>query len=907
MSTSIEHNNTKHNKYTDKLYKLYNKFKGGATYEEAEYYRDFMRVKADTTAILHSIPEVERECIKMCQDITYKLYSEMNGILQIIRDEIVPEMFPEIFQADDNDDDATKYEQLKQFIENEIDNEELAKEHFESFLRVQLQNSSNPDDIQKYAFLFYRFYLKGGTAFKFIFNSYKEHMNFNITKDEIDEFLGKNSDYDFDFLINKNLNKIHYDKIFSLASYKIPNDYFLKIIEKYQSIFNNEQLIRTLEKKLKANKPPLEIIYRSPQTMIKDNINQIAFANNPNINKIGIIRSGILDFTHPFYEKGVENLRFCLIRLMIQFTNKENLTDKSKIKGELIDVSVPMYQSYDRDTKWEQSSRIIKINNVFCYNLNSIAYDLKIVIEETEKTMNPTSLTKLPKRKKRLHFFNNLLCIIPRLIYGNDDITLLNKTGLNLSDYESKCEEIIDVICPNNMTTLTKQNLKDMLSGIYLNFPETINPDNLDIFVIIKQYFKNRLIDSINSFNEIPVEMLFESDKLKALKANAWNTNTHRGNLYYNIIQQGICSTINEQIYNVVCNYIIDPLKHKMNTDSMKRYLCKLFIVYSSFVNSFKNFFLSEDCLISFIIFLNITLDLISLPNSTIDFTYSSIENQIIHDRNTLNKILNRQEIMNDSFMKLCHYDIMKSALFIKNIYGEAKIYLRGSYAYNIHKLLRNPLSDVKFNDIDMAVHIDSASPEEFYKKTDVIYTYYRNLYSSYFQNIVTGEENISFDIRILKSSDQSYLIQISLNRYIPLDDNDDVNILFNQIPLQNKTNTYRTLSYHIFELIIFTGNDPKNIKYASENFSDINTIIADPYLNNSNTTQWFNKYLNDINTSASVVSEYNADFNNFYIQNIDGIVNDYQDILSGERDLLIKNRYAERLFNLSTLHIIPN
>jgi hypothetical protein len=419
--------------------------------EEVKYYRDYMAIKSDATSILHNMDDKKFLFLYMCQELTHRICRKKNAIFNYVHDRLIPQMFD--LQYDDEYGLLIIDDQLAEFIRK---NTIKYEEYVNIFLKIRENvDEATPDEIEIYSGLFYKFYLKGGSAMKFIFNSYKEQIGtFSLTSDEEKTFLGDNSDYDFDFLINENIEKTHYDELSRIATHTIL-DFLYEIIINYSSdLFNDDIFINDFINKLKENKPhPLNPVIKVSH-IIKGNINEhpILVSNDGLPNKIGIVTCNPLHFEHPFSEEGKEEIKFYLLRLMLKFINDVYLENYeypyNKIYAEIIDVCVPIYESYDRKTKWEQSINNIKINEVYCYNLNSIIKDLEGVIDETRKTDNPDKKKKLGKRINRLNFFKNLICIIPRLIYKEED-SLVKKTGIPLKNYKTICEQIIDTICPS--------------------------------------------------------------------------------------------------------------------------------------------------------------------------------------------------------------------------------------------------------------------------------------------------------------------------------------------------------------------------------------------------------------------------------------------------------------------------
>jgi hypothetical protein len=212
------------------------------------------------------------------------------------------------------------------------------------------------------------------------------------------------------------------------------------------------------------------------------------------------------------------------------------------------------------------------------------------------------------------------------------------------------------------------------------------------------------------------------------------------------------------------------------------------------------------------------------------------------------------------------------------------------------------------FNDIDMYLIINSSNEQEFMQKCLEICNIYNYYFREYFlinqENLIGENELLSIDSYVFKEQN-TMLYQILLTRYIYLNENDDINIIFsktfNEISQSVDRNVYRIVSHHIFEIHI------TNIDY--DEYLSIEEIIMDPYLinNHHENVIKIQNYLELIKTNTYENEDININndginFNNFYIQSIKELSDDYDDIISKDTDILIKKIYAERLLDLSTV-----
>lgn len=929
-----KHSNThKHNK-THKL-------RGGdgqvpkfeeLTPDQLNYYTNFMAMKADATTVLHEYENVKTACVEMCQRVTHHLCNEWTEVLKYIKRTVVPEIFS--IEGTTN----LSHENIVNFIKDETRNENEALKCYESFKKIQFGDNSTQvteDDIERYSFLFYRFYLKGGNAFTFTVNSYNDKiiqfLNHQgqariLQDDEIINMLGKSSDYDFNLIINPKLSNEHYDMMSILFSAMI-TDFLVKLIDDFSTVlFNNDAFVQSFKQQLLANNPPL-YAGNGPRQILKvkgafnrhigtNDVLQ-SIRNDPSKNKLGHVNINWLDIPSKYKGKGNKNAKFILIRLMSYFQNAiidprndpkiTHIFEKriSEICGEIIDISIPTYYGYEKYVKWSvDGTQLLKINGVYCYNLSIVLYDLKRMIDEN---IMSGEIAKLQKRKNRLIFFHNLACIIPRLIYTDKD-TLYEQTGIK--NFDKSCENIIKAICSEeiiNKRPSLIENLQDILKGIYLNFPETINSSNMNIFILLKQYFRYYLIESISRPENLTYEsdIIYKNDILINLEAITTDECKHIFNItyenqYFNIIEQmnghfNCFTVLNIILYNNVCK-IIDDLKIKSDTDeNIKQYLCNVLVTFSPFIYSFSSFSVKYDGLIEFINFLK-----------TINTMNNISSNQeVINTRQIINIVTNEYETFANELMKNIHFSIINFSLLI-NDHMNSNLFLYGSYAYNIHKLLHKIVegqiineaqiiasfndSNTKFNDINMGIVLNT-SPSEYPLAAYEIYKRYVDLFQSNFASFTILNElpyKIYMDIC---EENMQYKIRGSINIYQPVNDK-YVNMSFNKLNY-NTNNKYRILSYDFFTL--YVSNQMPDL----ETYSTISAIIGDTlYLNTEAKQQWFDAYNNVVNNgNTTTTSVYNI---NFYISNLYGITSNYQQKIDDpDLDALIKNKYMERMLEL--------
>lgn len=925
--------------------------KGGAlTEEQTAYYKDFMTIKSDATTILHQNSEIRVICVEMCKWLTYKICMTENDIFKYVKYIYVPDTF-----KNENGIDIDM-EKVKEFIKNEfINNEEQFQLSLEAFTKIH-SGSQVPttDDIKNYSIIFYRFYLKGGSAFVFMIQLYNfyissheelKKINRTISEEEIVELLGKSSDYDFNFLINRNMQKNHYEILTLHASVTITN-YLIEIVYKYgNKLFNNKSIIDKFRRELLTNAMPLYTEDKAPPQIFKvkgkfneyvsqfgyDESNRLltSIRNNPMKNKLGHVNINALEFHKQAYKgEGLKNENFILIRLMTLLLNSLNRTEAetnvdqnankfSQICAELIDVSIPIYNGVEKNVKWlEESNTIIMIDGVYCYNLNVIIKDLKRMIFEDEAQGN---LKKIEKRKKRLLFFNNLICILPRLLFENNE--LYKHTGLQ--DTYDNCKKVISfVFSSEDFDERPKllNDLKIIMEGIYLTFPETINNENLNIYVLLKQYFyyyliisvQNQSISHINYFSKNNSFKLFE-DNTNAECAYVYNSTNEK---YFNFLvkfpqsEMYVClDNMNVYMYNIVCK-CIDELKMK-NTSVVN--LSKYLILFNSFIYSFtNNSMLQFEALINFIkflMFLNETE--YAVPYQHLINLRQNIKNSITEQEKLLSNIMDGSEMKKNIIIHTLSFINSEEHM------GKMKLYMYGNYAYQLYYMLTHFRSNIHqptseemdiflkqnysiFDDFKLKIILPNSMIDDGSLELNVnkIYDYYKKMIVYIFNkkfNLMISSYPCKIYINLSKDYKNSYNItgKIDLLHMV----NDDVinseylfmTKIINETLLENEK--YRVLSYTFLNI---------NIEIESETdlsdktyYTSLKEIIDDnDYLNEEYKIDFFNNY--------QELLEGENIYDNLLIEPIETIIDNYNKIINDkELDILIKYKYIKTLLNL--------
>jgi hypothetical protein len=912
-----------------------NYFIGGTmTEEELKYYGDFMAIKSDATAILHESREVREICVDMCKQLTHDICMTENDVFNYIKNEVVPRMFSTSLQ-----DGTLNMTKIEKFIRNEFDNnEEQYKSSLDAFINIHSHGyTPNENDILNYSFIFYRFYLKGGSAFVLMVQLYNnlistdeelKKINKTISEDEMIKILGKSSDYDFNFLINRHISKPHFDILTLKSSVLIAN--LLKgLIYKFsEKMFNNDAIITNFKAlllrnsmRLEADDRPLTQILKVKKTFhdyaSKFYFNElITERNDATNNKLGHVSISALDIDNKAYKgEGRKNANFILVRLMTFFINKLNreiTRDEkqfSEICGELIDVSIPLYDGYEKNVKWiEESNTLILINGIYCYNLNVMVKDLnRMIFEDTKNGMK----TKIEKRKKRLLFFNNLICILPKLLFPSEE--LYKHTGLY--DTHGNCKNVLNFLFGKedfvDKRPKLMNDLKNIMEGIYLNFPDTINNENLNMYVLLKQYFYYYLIISVQKSTYYLKSYFTENQQFSSFVENTSFTNRYiyenpNENYFNCLIKNGssyyCLDNINNNIYGIIFE-CVDELKRNDVSENILSTCIKLFnsIIYSITDNSMLQF----EALINFIRFLMFMNETgYPIPNQHL----INFRQYIINSTSIYNYVLST--IINGNMLK--KHIIFYTLKFVNNPnhQNSIKLYLHGNYAYQLHYMMiyffyndvYNPEvldinnflnhNDFILDDFSLKVILPNTIDDEIFKtNVDLIYEYYKSeCFHLFNEKSVFNSSSYPCKIYVnLIKDEKSYKITGKIDVIYPVN-GDIINSEFNyMMELINGSlfqEKYRILSYTFFNIEIEMENDEVNKLKINDIIDDVN------YFNKENYKEiFFNNYQEFVRENI---------YDNVLIEPLEDIIYNYNQIINDvELDVIAKHKYIHKLLNL--------
>jgi hypothetical protein len=965
-----------------------------------KYYCDFNAMKTDFTKILHKDDNIRSTCIEMSQELMYFLFNVWNPILEIIVDSIP--RTEEEFKAFIRNVDETLNESQIVIIKNVIDvvlrvraevistrpfivgadkvqYHNNLKTYYINFTEKLEQVGITKEIIEDFAKLFYRFYLKGGTAFAFVIQSYKELIKQYIrdepeylSEEEYKNLLGDYSDYDFNFVINPNLQETLYNSIIKETTSYIY--YSLVSITLRYDIFKDDRQITEFKNKLSENKPPISVdITQQPRNVgfvnkvrledldlteyisVTDGLDSIP--NDPTRNKIGEVYVTYLDFPHPFEKEGLRNTQFVLLRLMLTVKNVGGYNCGTKtdtrtgevitvqppnVGGELIDVSIPVYSSYERNVKWDESKKTVKINNIYVYNLTAIIHDLEVVVEENRKLKHE----KLEKREKRLNFFYYFACIIPTILQGST------------VDIDKACGNVFEQVCPkilNDMTEENKLSITKTLVGIYQTFPHVIHdPSKIDIYLLLKQYFNYHLIQNYTSKYNVKMHEL----KTPFNKVNKYPHLEYKEALFYKPSYFTLFQiNENRQIINtidmeyLILNYVyslIDAIKkHADELETSRDEEDRIREILCGYLSEFNNIFISlNDNTLRY----ETIVGFIEVLKGLKDMLGSGVLTPLGEYNNSLMTFLSKhlmyrfkyvKEKLNKKFVEEYSNILFVVSILLKDMLAQNGIYsrigLRGGYLFDMYDSVQDNVKDIVLhnklsvpelqiytNDIDFQLFV--SVPEYMFSSRegaiiDNIYSMLKTVENYLNKEQVSKNRRIS--LLLTKYSKNVYLIQVIVNDFVSF--NETPNKIFieaikqnNQVTLEQiqGLNLFRCIESHCYELNVFNINIP--ISYTPEQRTELLKSIPVPNLKitdlndftiaNSSVFPW--KVITDKlqTTLNETVRQSGANINGrvpeinlskLYIHSLFEIKKDYDSIVNSGKDVIQKMKYVKRLLGV--------
>lgn len=1000
--------------------------KGGNEVSEElnKYYCDFMKLKSDTTDILHNNYIVRETCMQLTSALNNELFTKCNIIIDTIINHIENFTLVDLQESHHAKEPNEKLRIMLSIIQQkEINNTDQIFKNVLHFIQIfkqakatvgQLRFKTDREDFytyQQYVInyyhtvsdnfntfviqhnetqknkipntiikdvtqLFYRFYLKGGSAFAIILQLYQDKIQEQfikqgmdadlLTSDEITQYLGKASDFDFNYVINPYLNKnAYYDIIVASTSF-FYNGLISLVME--HEFFNNADFVKYFMKELKKNDPSIlgkpmyeetgtmnigyfktkafEILYNqnnppidalSMNTIKKYNLESVT--NNIDKNYIGEVSVGFLDIPNPYQEQGLKNIQFILIRLMtilkntIQNVRCIGVTHKGErfvktpanIAGELIDISIPVYTSVERFTKWKEAQNTIYYSNssnknVYLYNLTAIIHDLEIVVAENRLVPDHP---KLKKREKRLNFFYKLICILPSI---NNVINLVDKQTI-----EDSCKKILEDICNIPEIILTKNNkksLQNILVGIYNTFPNLIHEPRLSIYDLTKQFFyyyltyRYTIADANMLELTTPIKKRLPGENYLEIADLQYKHASHYKHAYYSVFSINDSKEIQKylSIENGIIQYVYELLNRieiqgKSNADYFKNVLCFFLVEVNNIIRSINDNTNIFTTINSYIYHLRLLKELLD-KNIIIDsheMKYYLLGELLQANKTKIYNQIENKNITTKTFVKQHHNALNGIILLLQSLtthlQSNAMYSLRGGFLYNIFNVIRKNMNtqlpftsdEIDTNDIDYRIDVNM-KPDQFDSFVkDVIYLYLEHYLSEYFTRYKKNNQRIL--LLKQKRNTDFYMIQVIVQEFIKIEkanDHEYSTILHEIHPEINQSSTYRIYESHTFEINIHNGKPVPGLQFRK--------LLSYPF---ANVREIINKYnidihnkIREINIPAVLKSRFTAwnpspeqiDFSSLYIQSSLDMKLQYQQIINSDDDVIQKIKYMKRL-----------
>lgn len=959
----------------------------------SEYYCNFLSMKGDATKVLHDMEQPRNVCIFLSKELTKFLYQRVNPLLDVVRNNI---LLPRFRQEQANPQSKMLSGLVEQMVDNNQRDMELYKNAF-----IQLCNREEgyaiftPNDLQMIATKFYRFYLKGGTAMTMVVEHLQDQMFTlirqqgraspeQITEEDIIQLLGKRSDYDFNFVINPYLTEEEFNLLRD-QSIRFLYEFFVHHIHTLP-FFNNQDFKNVYRQNLYDYSTPLPttediprnsvfINPRFQETLQTDRLREVKSIRNTGFNLFSQVSASFINAENPLAEeqKGMRNTQFILIRLMTQMPLDTrhipgevrctypdgNPRQPPNVAGEMIDISIPIYTSVEKFSKWYESNHILNIQGIYVYDIYAIIHDLEIVIRESKQRADPGP--KIEKRIRRLDFFQKLLCILPSILHANAG---------HLSD---ACSKVVETICKDsiqpydsidleyedsdgNWMTLPispSYNLKTLsqtLVSIFQDFPESIEQSkrgNLSIFLLLKQFFYTYLTKRIiEPYNSTLIELYtpFQRDQNPQLHDLHYTEASQMKYLYYTLFSVSRTGNITQKIDLNIAIYqyivfLLDKLETRIQTvhidgipdeDArrgirayMTKLLCSYLLEFNHMIVSTNDNTLMFDIISQFAnMLIQLYRDFDSNPvmftpqNNPTQFYIGNnlmIARNVVYER-SLYKLKWNKQFIKDHFLGLLSiFSHSRIGVFERlGIPPQNYQYtIRGGFMYSIYKIMQTYIqhgnqnldSTIQTNDLDTTIYVQLSTPADFSRMTDELSTYFKNAFTAYFTNVYRGSvqsKRISLSVR--KLSEGHSLIQILLYDYIPLGLSTQsifINTLQSVYPSVDINTLFRIFESHVFEVNIINTQAPV------EDYHSIRSLGA--YVSSSGERPWIT-LLNQLNEQLNqrfhsifrdlggVDGPNRINIEHLYFQDVYTMSKEYQQILYEGKDTTHKQKYIHRL-----------
>jgi hypothetical protein len=877
----------------------------------------YMGIKSDLTKVIHKFPEIRKGCILISQKLQSFIFEQWTPMLEYIFSQF--EIIDQLLNADNL---KIIFNKIKLIVNENTTMDRTTLLYYEEFTKHLNSQGITPQDISTISQAFYRFYLKGGSAMLFIIEQYQTFMKGEkLSPEEIENLLGGYSDFDFNFIINPYLpregkNPIHHNKIRELTKTYIFEILQTLVYSEIGNMFRNDELVEEIAEDLREHFPKIEIdtehrplnigIYPDPSGKLTNGkISKIKIRNDPMENLFAEIQMTNLDIEHAFRMKeSYRDNKFDLIRLFASFKNITKVECEKYqhfISGELIDVSIPHFDSHEILDKWKETSSILSINNIFVYNLSSIIHDLEQVIKEN---IERKDTTKLEKRQKRLKFFNDFACILPQMVN---------------SEIKDVCLPLFNEIIENEHSFLTEENKSDLtkkLVGIYINFPEFIRAEKRTIFLLLKQYFKHTLDYTYTTTTTLyelktPFNKHYKFPDLEYDNAIGYKPSFYT--LFTLNSDNSIQSVFNLQqdVYNYAIHLIEDIERVYMSypplQTKIKEALSALLIEFNNIYISIGDNTIKYETILQFIQSLNHLL--IDLQLYTINDNYAEYltglnifaYKQALHDKQ-LEKNKYTQKFMKEhSNVLLKHSLLLTKELEKRNI--KSKMMLKGGFLYDIYNAIQKAILkddntfEITTNDMDMFMFINQ--PNLSQEDIQFIYQSFQNLIPYFEQSL---NQRICMT---LNERHDGHVIQMIVYDYVPYDSFSS-DVFTNILTSKSVSNVYRIIESHTYELYIwniYNHIEPNYYGWAKPRYrlNDFVPIVS-PHMKTIKPIEKWEKFIGHLTNILNTQTYYPTpvDIRELYVDSLLDVKKSYDEILTSGKDVLKKEKYLNRMLGYS-------
>lgn len=885
-----------------------------------------MKIKSDITKVIHQLPEIRDGCLFISQNLQSYIFERWTPMLEYVFSRFDISVINEKIAPLNTIQYRVLFDKIKTIFNQNKSQDRTTYMYYDAYTTHILSNGITKEELKYISLLFYRLYLKGGSAMLFVVNEYQKIMKGEtLTTEEIEDILGGYSDFDFNFIINPMLPKEQNNPIHHNMLREISKRYIFDILQRLiysetGELFRNEKLLDIIRNHLLEHSPQIIIDTDHSPNFIGRIYNVENVRNDPLKNRFATVTSNTITLEHPFHEeKHYRDNTFDLIRLLVEFKNITNPREcmgnekyKRFIQGELIDVSIPHFDSHEAFEKWKETNSIIPINNLYIYSLSGIIHDLEQVVEENIKRGDP----KLQKRQKRLKFFNDFACILPQLI--NPDI------GIN---YTTACETLFNEIFETDNSFLTKENkesLTGILVGIYVNFPQFIRPETRSIFLLLKQYFKYKIDFPIEtgSLYELTTPFIKQN---KFIELEYDNSGLYKPS-FYTFFTLSPDKKIEEvfDLRDFVYEYsihLIDEIEKVYNSNEkvqkdIKKALSALLIEFNNIAISLNDNTMIYETTLQFIESLNQLLINIQLYGINSNYAeYLTGQNIFILKQKLHDQQLKKNEYT-QMFMKKHHGALLLQSLLLakqlkqdKNI--ESRLVLKGGYLYDIYNTIQNAILknkndfNISTNDMDMFMFVNQA----YLKDQDIYYIYgLFNQLKEYFEKTKDPTRLQRICMYMRKQHDNRHVIQMIVYDYVLY--NDFESNLFTTILKNPPKNLYRIIESHTYELYvmnIYNNIEPNYYDGWRKPRYTLSDFIPDIKVPRINVVNKWENFINKLNEFLKLHTRYfsslpeqyktlDINIRELYVDSLLEIKKSYDGILNSNKDVLKKEKYVNRM-----------